>query len=421
MELILLILLAALGAKHFVFPALRKAAWESSASRADEKDTKPPRTLTLGWTFTGTCTGWDQSGVYKAAVHWPVYLVVTFLGALRFPFEVLCEDLSRMINTFMQVYSAVYKTGKQLYSIRTDKISDERVFEMATATSLVLFGNFVTPDEYIFEMPKNAPATFLCFPNCHLPTLTVTFKIADDNTVTVMSASSQHGQVEGTDTVSRNEILVGALRSLLSDWCHPLIHVGAELSALEIQRKRVAELEPSSHFVSGLHEGLLHGPFSPLTPNQPFFCGTSSASDIYDRCIACPFPQHTLVAGKKQFPYFKFAIQGRAAIFRLVQKYELDISAENLFLNIIMHSCDHESCYQVLSKMPLWSIDGTGSLWSKWASFCFTHVWLRHKENPLHSDLLSANVNMPFYRDLYDALLQIDQDMAKRIVVSCSF
>ena len=86
-----------------------------------------------------------------------------------------------------------------------------------------------------------------------------------------------------------------------------------------------------------------------------------------------------------------------------------------------MHSMDHEQCFQVLSKMPLWSIDGTGSFWSKWASFCFTHIWLRHKENPLNSDLLAANLHIPFYRDLYEQLVDIDPTAAKWIVVSCSF
>ena len=332
--------------------------------------------------------------ILQLLTHSPVYLYVFLAALIKLP----------------KVY---------LRSIipETMDICDSTVFKLCTETSLVLLCKFEN-GKFVFRMPKHAPS-FQDMGFCELKTLEIAF-VGDS----IISAASSYGPVKSlTETVSRNEVLVAALRCILSHWLHPTIHVAAEKNALEIQAKKIQALEPSAHFVSSLHEGLLHGPLSPLSTAilNPLFCGTGSQSKLVRDCYEFPVPPHYFAPEKNQFEFYNFTMKSRVVIYQLVRDHNLDVDPECLFLNLILHGIDHDGLYEVLNELPLFSIDGTGSMSSYWQAFIFTHAWLKHVDNPLNSDLLSAHLEKPFYRELYSHLKAINPKLSERIVVSCCF
>jgi hypothetical protein len=380
--------------KYVIYPHLRQQAWNVEITKL-----KAPTKLDPQAGFAGENPGFDARGVYQSFTHSVLYPFIFIYALLRFPFELI-----RL--WYIQL------SGQSI-----TKISDANVFNLCTKTSLVLLGHFdpSDPNRYIFKMPKRSPQ-LLAVGKIDPTTLTIIF-----NGFRIERAWSKNGEVVDEGDLGRNELLLAACRYILGHWVHPTCHVGAEKCALEIQMKRIKELEPSCHFVSSLHEGLLHAALSPLSKYSPFVCGHGDSAKMVEDVSAFPFPAHILSPDKNVFEIYAFALAGRKAIQRLVRAHSLNVDPENLFLNLVMHGIDHFGCYSVLSKVPLYSIDGSGSLFSCWKAYTFTHVWLMHVDNPFNSDLLLSNLDKPFYRDLYAILSAMNQKLADEIVVSCCF
>ncbi|KAH9251922.1 hypothetical protein BASA81_010126 [Batrachochytrium salamandrivorans] len=397
MDQLLLALIAALLALTFVVnPALRRLAWRVSVVSPESH----PGTHAAGWALWGRSPGYDARGLYQLATHTPIYF-----------FKAACA-LVLFLPMAVQWY---------LDADPKHKIKDQSVFEFCTQTSMVILTKFESDERYVFEMnPQKMPSTFDPIGNCDLGTLRITFHA---KTGSILEARSKLGPVlDHGSRVGRNEVLLMALRNLNSLWVHPTIHVACERNALEIQTKRVHELEPSCHFVSSLHDGLLHGPIGPLAIQSPLYAGGGSPQQVVNNAHAYPFPPHVLDERKMRFPTYQFLVAGRKEVFRLVREHQLQVDPELLFLNIIMHELDHEAVFEVLAATPLCSATGSGSLWSCWQNHCFVHVWVQHWDNPTSSDLVLNHLDHhDFYNQLYHRLVAVNPIRAQQMVVGCCF
>lgn len=380
-----------------VFPYLRARAWNVSiASNPDEQ--VHPGHHAAGWTLWGQAPGYDARGIYMLATHTPIYLLKIMYATITFVpmFIQLCIDKNRV-----------------------NKVSDAALFDYCNNSTLVIMTKFEANNNLVFEMdPKYAPSNLGLVGDCDMSTLRLVF----NENGSVIEASSKFGDVKGNARVGRNETVLMALFNIDANWLHPTIHVNAEKSALEIQSKRITELEPSAHIVSALHDGLLHGPIGPKAQGSPFFANTGSIEELVANCFSHPIPPHIMDERKHAMSkLYAFVVEGRKHVFRLVRKYKLDVNAECLFLNLIMHALDHTMVHENLSKLPLCSTDGTGSLWSYWGMHCHVRIWLTHWDNPLASDRVTSNLDKPFYRDLYVAMSKVNQHRADQMLVSCCF
>lgn len=385
--------------RYVVNPMLRKMAWQVSVSTTPNVQDHPGQ-HTNGWALWGQSPGFDARGWYMFATHTPIYLVKTVYALYLF------------VPLAVQWYLEIDPLNK---------IKDEAVFDYCTKTSLVILTKFESEDNdnYVFEMdPKRMPSSFAQVGNCDPNTLRIVFNARNGK---VIEAISKNGPVMATKTVGRNEILVVALRNINAIWVHPTIHVGAEKNALEIQSKRINMLEPSAHFVSSLHDGLLHGPFGPLNQNSPLYAGSGSPEDVVANSFSHPVPPHVIDKRKLQFDTYKFLVTGRKEIYHLVRKYQLNVDAEFLFMNLVMHEIDHECVYEILSKLPLCSVDASGSLFSCWKNHAFCEIWVQHWDQPTSSDLITSNLDNPFYAELYSAMSKVNKERADQMVVSCCF
>ncbi|KAH9251919.1 hypothetical protein BASA81_010123 [Batrachochytrium salamandrivorans] len=383
--------------KFLVNPFLRKRAWRVSVANDNNVQLHPGK-HTVGWTLWGQSPGYDARGQYQVATHTHIYFFKSIYSSMLF--------LPMAVQWYMDAEPK-------------RKIKDQSVFDFCTKTSMVILTKFESDERFVFEMdPKKMPSTFDELQGCDLNTMRIVFNV---ETECILEATSKNGPVLDSVTMGRNEILLMALRNLNAIWVHPTIHVGSEKNALEIQAKRVEELEPSCHFVSSLHEGLLHGPLGPLSQNGPFYGGSGSCAEVVANTYSHPFPPHVLDERKMRFPTYKFLIAGRKEVFSLVRKYQLKVDPEYLFLNLVMHEIDHEAVFEVLAATPLCSATGDGSLWSCWLNHSFVHIWLQHWDNPTSSDLVISNLDRPFYADLYARMSQVDQARADQMVVACCF
>ena len=387
--------------KYVVYPRIRQKAWGIPVGSPTDS---PYCTSVLpfqdSYGFWGTNPGFDYRGIYQLIVHIPIYLILVVYIILYFP---------------------VMLYRKYRYD---PFILDEKIFNMCTSTSLVLLGKFDKTEatHYIFSVPTQAP-TFIRILNCDVNKLMICFDI---QTMQILHSSIDIHFEEKTDDntrfVRRNEVLIAALRIILAHWVHPTIHIASEKCAIEIQHKRIEALEPSSHFVSALHEGLLHpSSFGPLMAYSPFFVETLDPKYLVSNCLTYMTPPHQLSLEKNQFEFYDFTIKARKIVFELVQKYCLDVEPENVFLNSVLHGLDHDQSYAVLHDLPLISIDGTGSIVSYWRTFCFIHLWLKHRDNPLCSDLIYNHTYKAFYNDLYLSIYSIHPGFANKMVISCCF
>ncbi len=115
-------------------------------------------------------------------------------------------------------------------------------------------------------------------------------------------------------------------------------------------------------------------------------------------------------------------LSSKYILIELLKEYDLNnkINMEGLFLNLILHGLDHEFCYRALRDISFFSADGSGSLRSRWQTFCFNHLWTKHWDNPFQSNALK-NRTEEFYVELYNRLCMIDKEMTDCIVVSCCY
>lgn len=378
--------------KYCIYPVLRVSSW---AVQVEYNATSHPRTVTPGWSLWGRAPGFDARGIYQMVAHFPIFVIKIVCAILTFPYYV-----SKVIR--------FHRSG--------DYIKDEDVFDVCTRCTLVIFGHFALRGNYVFEMVPSKCPGFGAVGNCDPQSLRIEF----ENT-RIVSATSKNGPVTGTDRIGRNEVLVVALRNIVATWVHTSVHVASEKCALEIQANRVKILEPTSRFVSSLHEGLIHHDnFGPLGKNSPFVT-VAALPRMVEQCYEFPVPGHVIDSQKNKLELYHFFFEGRRLIQQLVAKYGLNVDPENLFLALVVHGNDHDGLFQVMARINPCSSDASGSWISYWRMHCFTHMWLGHWDNPIESEMVSNYLDNPFYRELYNGLAMVNQEKANRMVVSCCF
>ena len=386
MILILIIL------KYAVYPGLRTLAWNVRVERDDRM--LHPKKFHPDFGFVSKAPKYDWRGIYRCATHTLMYPPLFVLATITFPLELLLRK-------------------------RIHIISDDDIFDFCSKTCLILFGKFHETDEevFVFEMPINSPKQLPVRGNCDIRTLRITFRDRE-----IIRAESKLGQVTPISGISsRNDVLMAALQCIIGHWVHPTIHVAAENCALEIQEKRIDLLEPSSHFTSSLHEGLFTSIWGPWNPDSIMHCGSISLEDSVAATLSHPVPTHVLTERKHSFELYRFILQARRIVTKLVRKYELDINSEMFFLGVVLHAVDHVGIHATLAKLPLYSMDCSGTMWSYWEAHLFAHVWSAKIDNVLNSCMLKNHKDLPFYKELYTQLHVVNERLANEVLVSCCF
>eukprot|EP00961_Rhodomonas_salina_P221877 3000286-Rhodomonas_salina.1 len=402
-QALLIILFVVVFLIRLSFQTLRVLAW-NHAKASKKRD--GPRQI-----FAGSAPGWFHAGVHYQVVNLPTFTcraVIFFLFSLP----------SRLISATTQL----------LWNGRPSKIEDEHVFDFVMNTSLVLLVR-VSDDVLLADIriPQELPLSqhypdhSVCSGLNYPPEgLHVAF---DVRTKTILRAETQGREVQGQNHITRNEILMCAFLTTLSQWLHPVSHVAAEKSAREIAEKQVEMLEPSSRFVESLHEGLLHGWLSPIARmDHPLHSGWD-VDLLLETMKLHPTPPHKLVSRKAEIaPVFRFYREANRVVSLLIKTYGLGVNPEWLFLNAVLHSVDRYETYKALAAIPgTWSLDGTGSLRSYFKHLVFTFFWLEASTNPFEPEYVRDLSGIPFYRDLYDALEFVDAERANQMLSSCSF
>ena len=383
--------------QYIIYPLFIRKSWEIYVNY-DPSPTSHPPTVTPGWSLWGEAPGYDARGWFQMIAHLPIFIAKISLATLTFPFY----------------YSKVllYHKDNPFY------ITDENVFDICTRCTLVMFVEVKNDGSVLFKMDPARSPTFGPVGNCDPQSLRIEFSPSHD----IVFATSANGPVTGTHNLARNEILAVSLRNVVATWVHTSVHVAAERCALEIQAKRICMLEPTSRFVSSLHEGLIHHDnIGPLGKNSPFVT-VPALPKMVEQCYEFPVPPHTLHPNKSKLELYYFFIEGRKVIYELVREFDLPLDPEDLFLALVVHGNDHAGLFQVMAKMNPCSSDASGSMLSYWRIHCFTHMWLGHWDNPFGSEMVTAFTKKnDFYRKLYSKLATINRDQANNMVISCCF
>lgn len=226
---------------------------------------------------------------------------------------------------------------------------------------------------------------------------------------------------KGEDLLGDSGRILTLMLVALVMWAHPQTHRLAEMSAREIANKQVEVLEPSNRFVVALHHGLLYGDFSPLANNTAMSINVDAKSGV--KAASTVPMKHVIENGKMEFRYYRFLWEGRRILMRLMKQYGLDVNAEALFNNMLVHSVDHYFLYKRMKGQRAWSFDGGDGIRSYWRSQMFITVWVRQVSSPfLHEKISRMNAKKyPFYHALYQQLAQVDVELANCILASTSF
>ena len=121
------------------------------------------------------------------------------------------------------------------------------------------------------------------------------------------------------------------------------------------------------------------------------------------------------------FELYGFIVHARKIVFRLIRKYNLDINAELFFLGVVLHAVDHVEMHGTVARLPVYSRDCSGTIWSYWEAHLFAHVWTRRIDNVFNSCILRNNKHLPFYKELYFELHAVNERLANEVLISCCF
>ena len=225
---------------------------------------------------------------------------------------------------------------------------------------------------------------------------------------------------KGRDIKGDNDKIISLLVTALAFWAHPQTHIAAEKSAREISEKHVDALEPSGRFVVALHDGLLYGGKSPINGAHSLNIGGMGKSGIQS-AMNTKLP-HVFDPKKMQFRYYKFLMGSRMSLMKRMEEFNIDVNAEFLFNNMIVHSVDHHLLHGHLRNRT-WSMDGGTSIKSYWRSKVFSTIWVRDLSTPMIEEKigrLNAKKH-PFYNALYNDLVPMDKELANCVIASTSF
>ncbi|GAA4826151.1 hypothetical protein [Algivirga pacifica] len=290
-------------------------------------------------------------------------------------------------------------------------ITQKQLFDLVAYSSLLIPAEVSEDGEYLtFQAPKDLPLTTKA--NLCPAGLKVIFHIKEECLVEALW--------EGKTITEDIGLVTALIGQLIAHWAHPQSHVMSEKSAREITEKQVQPLEPSSRFVVALHDGLLYSPISPIT-TKTHLLNTMAERDSIIASIEVPLP-HAMDKRKMQFRYYSFLVKARMVLIQSLKKYNLNINAEYLFNNMILHSVEHYVLYTNTRKL-IWSIDGSKSLSSYFRSRIFRAIWIPDYETSLEKQRIRKidDKTFPFYKDLHTQLEKIDKELADCILASTSY
>lgn len=355
--------------------------------------------------FAGPALGWMcWASFQQIATHLPPYMeALTRLVAVRLPRMAAAAIRHRLAND----------KGEWI-----PPVPDDVAYRVVVQTPLILIAR-LCENRLVLELPTDLNVRWLWG-----GTIAGARFVFDTETGRVVEAS-QHGvSLSSKNGLSVSELALAYVHLAATAWAHPKTHVLAERCAREIVRSNVRELEPSSRYVVSLHEGLLYSPMSPggsrLNPLHQLLDMKSLLDEL-----RVPM-KHDLSASKvKLSRYFAFLVASRPVFGQCVSRHNLRVDVEALFHNIVVHSIDHGVFHAVLKDVLWFSIDGTGSVRSYFASQAFTEMWIPHMANPYDRERLVDHVSRddchPFYADLYKSLRELDGEYADMVVLSCSW
>ena len=336
--------------------------------------------------------------LHLSLAHFPGYC----MHFLKTIFRIVC---------FILTYLKTYWITKE-WTFRNTTISDNSIYRFITETSLILMASVDDAGEHVsLKLPDDFTIKTLggfCPAGLH-----VVMHI-ESRTIVEATLPGYRG------TMLDKGIVFASLNLAFSLWIHTQSHVAAEKCAREIASKptSLASLRESSYHVVALHEALLYlwptSPVSFFNKGLLFFTGCDGPS-FYAYTQAVKIPHNLDPSKLKLFPYFRYMYEGRRAVHRL----DLDVDAELLFNNIVVHSADHYNLYQ-LGKDVLYPFDGTFTFASYLKSVTFQHYWTPPVNSLFRDERLRCS-DVPFYKALYEELSSIDKELADNTSKSCSY
>lgn len=225
----------------------------------------------------------------------------------------------------------------------------------------------------------------------------------------------------GASIVGDNDLILGVLNIAVTHWQHTKSHLMAEQAVLEIERRGIRDLAPSSRFTLALHNGLINGPRSPLAGERSPW----TASGVLGPSLLASLPvelPHYLDKRKRRFRFYAFLVDARVEVIRLLRKHGYPVSVEAAFNNMVVHPVDHAQAVEVI-RGHIWSIDMSRTFASYLRSRFFAGVMARPVNNPwVHERICDLDPEAhPFYAELYDRLNALDGEYAEQALTSCSF
>ncbi|MCR9288466.1 MAG: hypothetical protein NXI23_13900 [Bacteroidetes bacterium] len=330
--------------------ALRKEGWLEAVEEEHTHSPFSDEMKTTGgleekWLLAGPPTN-EKQNWHQVLSHYPGYLwSMLFLFFKRVPLFIV-----RILGYSLKARAFVI----------TPEITDRQIYDSFIESPLMVMAEM--HDGFIeFTIPE-IPLTTM--KGLNISGFHLTFDIKNKTIV--------KSELAGENIIGDNNKIASLMIVALVLWANPQTHIVSEISAREIARKNIPELEPSNRFVVAVHDGLFYDPNSPLTKNHFFSMNIDKKSAI-ESATKIKMP-HRIDKNKMQFRYFNFLIKARASIHKNIRKFNLNVNPEFLFNNIVVHSVDHHLLYQNLSKIPYWSLDGGTSLRSYFRSQAFLSV-----------------------------------------------
>ena len=228
------------------------------------------------------------------------------------------------------------------------------------------------------------------------------------NMAVIIQAHTDAGDIrDDVKWMAKNEIIFDLLMRTATMWVHPQSHVGSESCASSISRHKLNVLKTGALFTHSLHDGLLHGPLSPLS-DTPIFRSAGPGVHITVAGLKHRIPHdfhHRIKAPRKSVPLLDYYIKAHSKVARHLLKHKIAhlVDVNDFFAATVVHSTDHFTIYNVLDKLPARPAYNDGHV-SWWLSIIentmFDQVWTKPLMNPFYSEFIKDS-DTPFYQELY--------------------
>lgn len=365
------------------YSKLRYNAWKKNVEFNPKSIV--PEQLTKGYGLYGkTPDNKDPRSTYQLFSNTIVYPFVMFKNVVKFPF--------------------IYLTAKKY------NFTDEDVFNFVHETCLIFSVNV-----------RDNISSFSCQQNYNLPL----YKLFSPEKIVIKFNIQKKSIISTNNNELNNNDLIIILWHIITFIVHPMIHVHAEKSALEIQNKRIYILNSSVHYVSSLHNGLLFAHFSPLGKSMFRVTDDVDINKLYPKWTNQENVIYLDYDVKKyeNFPFYRFLYDGYKILTKLLHNYPIqEIDTDSFFMNIVLHGLDHGNVHDILSKNLKLSNNGSKSLKSVFQMYIYTQVWLPYHENKYNSNKMSKNDEL-FFSDYYNQLktLPNSEKYVHKLINSTSF